>query len=368
MQVHVDEAHPECEFCAERLFDSDALFEHMRSKHVLCYVCHTSTGAHRYFPSTAALRAHLVREHHACRHPDCELSCIAFATAAELKTHRALEHSKRMVAMDRSRTSTMQAAFTYPHQTTHVTPPRLQARRRRRREGRAPVPVPASRDDAAATAAAAEPSAAVPVERAEGQVGVLQQEGVVMYDDNEGTVQDVPVRVTPTITRAPWPAATAAAGVAAARRAEDAARPAAPAPRSSASTQAWPAVAGQRNTTPMPSFPSLSEAAGPDPAAAQVDPEQRPPPLVRKQISCPCGRSKRFVVVREGADAGTMECQAVCFAARRQQQLAEAFGRAVDSPPSFVSKRAVEWPVELLVVRPVSCYCHCLPGFCELDH
>lgn len=310
LQAHVAENHPACQFCTTRFFNSDELYSHMRLSHSICTVCRDAARNYRYFRTPVELRDHVFAEHHACTNEACQQACVAFATAEELRAHTAFEHSKRMPRMDRARAYRLEleqpplqhrGRMALP-QAAARPPPQPEPDRRRSPRGYAV-------DDSAMAGAAGADAA-----------GVVQHQGLVMFDDAEGTV----------LGRAEY-------------------QPAAP---------QWPGAPGSRQQTPATSFPSLSEAVGTTaPAVPRVAPTPvapRPPPLVRKQLTCPCGRSKKHVVVREGADPGTMECTAACAAARRKAQLAEAFGRDVGDADTLTPTRAVEWPLDLVVVRTLS--------------
>jgi hypothetical protein len=89
-----------------------------------------------------------------------------------------------------------------------------------------------------------------------------------------------------------------------------------------------------------------------DAAAATADPPQRKPQkLVRKKLVCACGHVSRWEVMREDADVGTLDCDARCAADGRRQQLADAFDRIADAPPSFLQCKAIDWPLKLVLVR-----------------
>lgn len=64
MQAHVEDAHPECEFCTARFFDADELFQHMRMHHTSCYVCVRGGIANQYFRDARTLGLHMREFHH----------------------------------------------------------------------------------------------------------------------------------------------------------------------------------------------------------------------------------------------------------------------------------------------------------------
>jgi hypothetical protein len=93
-------------------------------------------------------------------------------------------------------------------------------------------------------------------------------------------------------------------------------------------------------------FPSLDDAA----AAVPKWQTSRRQPLVRKRLECACGHISRWEVMGEDSEVYVLQCNAQCAANRRQQQLADAFSKCADAPPSFVRWKDVEWPVQLVLV------------------
>lgn len=308
VQAHVAQGHPACEFCATRFFDSDALYKHMNTAHCSCLVCRRAAGNFRYFRTPDGLRTHMNAEHHACPDPMCQQACVGFAFAEELRAHHVSEHTNRMPRMDRSRA--------YRLQIEPPAPVSMQASghasgRGARRQQRGTNAV---QDDG--RSAAMQPATDATARASTGRQGLLQHSGLVMIDDSEGTAlggQDHEVPVSN-----------------------------------------WPGAPGQRQQTAEPAFPLLSDSVSS--SAAQADaPAARLPPLVRRQVACPCGRNKKAVVVHEGTEPGSLACTAQCAAAQRQRQLADAFGRDVDDADSMLPTREVEWPADLIVVRPAVC-------------
>lgn len=120
LRKHMED-HPKCEFCGTHHFGSDELFEHLRSNHFWCTVCH-QLGQQVYFPSFQSYSDHLRRaaktpmqnsllqtidcfdihdlfacssEHFRCMEPECSEAMIAFPTIGELRLHSAAEHLGR---------------------------------------------------------------------------------------------------------------------------------------------------------------------------------------------------------------------------------------------------------------------------------
>jgi hypothetical protein len=58
--------HPECEFCGQRYFDSDALHQHFKECHYTCSLC--TLFPHRYYSDLESLRKHM-----RCLHFLCEM-------------------------------------------------------------------------------------------------------------------------------------------------------------------------------------------------------------------------------------------------------------------------------------------------------
>ena len=306
--MHLREAHPRCDFCKSRFFDGDALYDHMRAQHATCHVCETSGARHRYFADSGALWHHIASEHHACDEAECAANFIAFASAEQLRLHHITAHTSRMLPMDRSRTYRLEVEPAYMQRRAHRAPPEPP-------RPASPPPVAAQRRRRAPRANAVAADAPPP--------GVAEQAGFVLYDDAAGTAQGLRAGAVP--------AAAVLGGMQTAR----------------APTEA--------------SFPPLAAGAAPAPRAAAppVEAPARPPPLVRKQVSCACGLTKRWIVVQASEEPGTLECQAACAAHRRKLQLADAFGRDADSPPSFLSSREVQWSSELVLVRFATLWHQC---------
>ena len=282
----------------------------MQMEHSSCSVCRAANARFCYFRTPSDLRSHVNEHHHACPNPDCQQACVAFASAEELRTHHVAEHSKRLPRMDRTRAYRLEIEPPRPTAALgHASTAGSGGHRRRGPRGHnhaEPAPAPSQQ--------------VLPARRAH-EHELAQHEGFVMFDDAEGTVQGRPSAVENEFPSLPD------------------AVPAA---------QWWQQQQRLANRADN-NFPSLDESASAAQDRARNAP--KPPPLVRKQAVCPCGRRRESVVVREGVPPGELHCNGQCAAAQRQRRLAEAFGRDADSPATLLPTQAVEWPPDLVMVR-----------------
>ena len=316
MQAHIAQHHPSCQFCTTRYFDSDTLYKHMSTAHSSCFVCRQASGSFRYFRTPDDLRAHMNAEHHACRDPVCQQACVGFASAEELRAHHLAEHTNRMPRMDRSRAYRLQVEPPAPVAAPSGASATSHRQLRHQRHHDSPRLAGQRSHAPAATQSGVSQQTAHPQ-------GLMQHRGLVMIDDAEGTVLGGPEHA------------------------------AAAAPQ-------WPGAPGQQQGDAAPAFPLLSDSVSTN--AQQAAPHAaRPPPLVRKQLACPCGRNRRSVVVREGTEPGSLVCNAQCASAQRQQKLADAFGRDVNDAATLLPSRDVEWSADLVVV----CGLPSLPFVCR---
>lgn len=291
MQEHAEAAHPRCSFCQNKaFFDGDALWAHMMERHFRCQLCEPGpSGDHPWFADADDLRTHLGSEHFACDVGECAGSLVAFTTADELRRHALDHHSGRMARWNQATARPLHFDIQF------VRGPSGGAQGGQRHE-EAEV---SGRDR----------------RRQRGRVGFAREMegGIRVIDDDLGLAPDAFANVR---------------GRAVATRME-----------------------GTRDAY----FPSLSASTvetsvrtvGPSTTSQQS--RQRPPPLVKHTVRCPCGRRVTYPVVEEGQPVPGLECDAVCHLEGRRRTLADAFG--VTDPEKHVSsfdRRPVVWSGALL--------------------
>lgn len=94
--------HPLCEFCGERFYDDDKLYEHCRMKHERCFLCdrRDSRNPH-YYRDYDALEQHFKRDHYLCYNPEClERKFVVFESEMDLQVHQLSEHAAKAAGRD----------------------------------------------------------------------------------------------------------------------------------------------------------------------------------------------------------------------------------------------------------------------------
>jgi hypothetical protein len=91
--------HPLCEFCNNRFYGNDQLYEHLQKNHFTCHICERNGILYQYFRDYRNLERHFRNEHFLCSHPTClERKFVVFPTAIDLKAHRISAHSDKKVS------------------------------------------------------------------------------------------------------------------------------------------------------------------------------------------------------------------------------------------------------------------------------
>ena len=90
--------HPLCNFCGERFYDGDKLYEHCRHKHERCFICDRRDSRQpHYYMDYAALEAHFKNDHFICLDREClEKKFVVFDTEIDLKAHQLSEHANSL--------------------------------------------------------------------------------------------------------------------------------------------------------------------------------------------------------------------------------------------------------------------------------
>ncbi|PHH78811.1 hypothetical protein CDD82_2838 [Ophiocordyceps australis] len=92
--------HPLCEFCGERFYDDDKLYEHCRMKHERCFICdRRDSRKPHYFMNYDALEQHFRRDHYLCLDRECmEKKFVVFESEMDLQAHNLSEHGAAKAA------------------------------------------------------------------------------------------------------------------------------------------------------------------------------------------------------------------------------------------------------------------------------
>lgn len=87
--------HPLCDFCGERFYDSDKLYEHCRNKHERCFICDRRDSRQpHYYRDYNALERHFRKDHFPCLDRECqEKKFVVFESEMDLKAHQLSEHA-----------------------------------------------------------------------------------------------------------------------------------------------------------------------------------------------------------------------------------------------------------------------------------
>lgn len=86
--------HPLCDFCGQRFYDADKLYEHCRNKHERCFICDRRDSRQpHYFQDYNALERHFSKDHFLCLDREClEKKFVVFESEMDLKAHQLSEH------------------------------------------------------------------------------------------------------------------------------------------------------------------------------------------------------------------------------------------------------------------------------------
>ncbi|KAI1638491.1 hypothetical protein F4809DRAFT_600217 [Biscogniauxia mediterranea] len=90
--------HPLCGFCGQRFYDGDKLYEHCRSKHERCFLCdREDTRQPHYYRDYDALEEHFKKDHFLCFDREClEKKFVVFGSEMDLKAHQLSEHGNSL--------------------------------------------------------------------------------------------------------------------------------------------------------------------------------------------------------------------------------------------------------------------------------
>ncbi|KAM7218859.1 hypothetical protein V8F06_005739 [Rhypophila decipiens] len=142
--------HPLCTFCGERFYDADKLYEHCRNKHERCFICDRRDSRQpHYYLDYDALEEHFKKDHFLCYDKEClEKKFVVFDTEMDLKAHQLSEHGNTLSKDVRRDARVVDLAnFDYRPSYQHEARPFGFGRRDRdNRRGRDPnaEPIPAS--------------------------------------------------------------------------------------------------------------------------------------------------------------------------------------------------------------------------------
>ncbi|RDA86301.1 hypothetical protein CP532_5675 [Ophiocordyceps camponoti-leonardi (nom. inval.)] len=94
--------HPLCEFCTQRFYDDDKLYEHCRAKHERCFLCDRSnTQKPHYYRDYNALEQHFRRDHFLCPKKEClDNKFVVFESQMDLQAHAISVHLGDTVGRD----------------------------------------------------------------------------------------------------------------------------------------------------------------------------------------------------------------------------------------------------------------------------
>ncbi|CAD7924844.1 unnamed protein product [Amoebophrya sp. A25] len=96
--------HANCDFCKRTFYTHEALYKHMRSCHINCFLCFEAHRRNEFFKDMKSLYNHFVAEHHVCRYERCMREGIfsqetVFAHEAQLAQHRITFHKNHNGAL-----------------------------------------------------------------------------------------------------------------------------------------------------------------------------------------------------------------------------------------------------------------------------
>ncbi|KAK4048890.1 hypothetical protein OIV83_004446 [Microbotryomycetes sp. JL201] len=93
MRQHLNNDHPQCDFCRRNFYDSDQLYTHCREKHEECFICIRQGIRHQYHLDYQQLEAHFKSAHFMCPHPEClQQKFVVFESELDLQAHAVETH------------------------------------------------------------------------------------------------------------------------------------------------------------------------------------------------------------------------------------------------------------------------------------
>ncbi|RYP61281.1 hypothetical protein DL769_007777 [Monosporascus sp. CRB-8-3] len=87
--------HPKCDFCRQRFYDADKLYEHLRERHERCFLCDRQDPRRpHYYLNYDSLEEHFRKDHYLCPDREClEKKFVVFGSEVDLKAHQLSEHA-----------------------------------------------------------------------------------------------------------------------------------------------------------------------------------------------------------------------------------------------------------------------------------
>ncbi|RYO76515.1 hypothetical protein DL766_009684 [Monosporascus sp. MC13-8B] len=87
--------HPKCDFCRQRFYDDDKLYEHLRERHERCFLCDRQDPRRpHYYLNYDSLEEHFRKDHYLCSDREClEKKFVVFGSEVDLKAHQLSEHA-----------------------------------------------------------------------------------------------------------------------------------------------------------------------------------------------------------------------------------------------------------------------------------
>ena len=136
--------HPECGFCRLRFYGDDELFAHCRDKHERCHVCDRRNDGRQpqYYIDYNALEQHFRKDHFLCYDQDClDKKFVVFESEMDLKGHQ-LENHPNGLSKDARRDTRRVDLSAFDYRTPHQDNQGRRGRGRGRDPNSEPVPPP----------------------------------------------------------------------------------------------------------------------------------------------------------------------------------------------------------------------------------
>ena len=136
--------HPECGFCRQRFYGDDELYTHCRDKHEKCHICdRRNNGRHpQYYVDYNALEQHFRKDHFLCYDQEClDKKFVVFESEMDLKGHQ-LESHPNELSKDARRDARRVDLSGFDYRTPHQDNQSRRGRGRGRDPNSEPVPPP----------------------------------------------------------------------------------------------------------------------------------------------------------------------------------------------------------------------------------
>ena len=134
--------HPECGFCRQRFYGDDELFAHCRDKHEKCHICERRLNGRQpqYYLDYNALEEHFRKDHFLCFDKDClDKKFVVFESEMDLKGHQ-LEAHPNGLSKDARRDARRVDISSFDYRTPHNDNRGGRARGRGRDPNSEPLP------------------------------------------------------------------------------------------------------------------------------------------------------------------------------------------------------------------------------------